>query len=59
MYHNVSDTLCINYEMKYTLIASGASIICTVGATMFACVRELPYNGSRSREGRKREENRS
>lgn len=41
MYHNVSDTLCINYEMKYTLIASGASIICTVGATMFACVREL------------------
>ena len=41
MYHNVSDTLCINYEMKYTLIASGASIICTVGATLFACVREL------------------
>lgn len=41
MYHNVSNTLNINYEVKYTLIASVASIVCTVGATLFACVREL------------------
>ena len=41
MYHNVSNTLSIEYQMSFALIASVASIICTVGATFFACGKEL------------------
>ena len=45
MYHNVSNSLQIHYELKYALIASVAAVICTVGATVFSCwqaLRETP-----------------
>lgn len=35
------DTMVIPYEAKYTLLASGAALICTIGATISACHREL------------------
>ncbi len=41
MYHNVSNTISIDYQLSFALIASGASIVCTVGATLFACTKEL------------------
>ena len=41
MYHNVSNSLSIDYQLSYALIAAGASIVCTVGATLFACGKEL------------------
>ncbi len=41
MYHNVSNSLSIDYQLSFALIASGASIVCTVGATLFACGKEL------------------
>ena len=41
MYHNVSNTISIDYQLGFALIASGASIVCTVGATLFACTKEL------------------
>ena len=41
MYHNVSDTMLIRYEFKFALIAAAASVVCTVGATLFSCGREL------------------
>lgn len=41
MYHNVSNTISIDYQLSFALIASGASIVCTVGATLFACGKEL------------------
>lgn len=41
MYHNVSNHMSIDYEYKYALIASGAALLCTVGATLFSCYREL------------------
>ena len=41
MYHNVANTLSIEYQMSFALIASVASVICTVGATFFACGKEL------------------
>lgn len=41
MYHNASGSLSIDYQLSFALIASGASIVCTVGATLFACGKEL------------------
>ena len=41
MYHNVANTISIDYQLSFALIASGASIVCTVGATLFACGKEL------------------
>lgn len=41
MYHNMDNNLQIPYELKYALIASAASIICTMGATFFACFKAL------------------
>ena len=41
MYHNVSNSLSIDYQLSFALVASGASIVCTVGATLFACGKEL------------------
>lgn len=35
------DTMVIPYEAKYTFMASGASLICTIGATISSCHREL------------------
>ena len=41
MYHNVSNSIYIEYQFSFALIASCASIVCTVGATFFACGKEL------------------
>ena len=41
MYHNVSNSLVMDYEWKYALIASGAAVVCTVGATLFSIGKEL------------------
>ena len=41
MYHNSPSTLPVNYEWKFALIASGAAVFCTVGATLFSCMREV------------------
>lgn len=41
MYHNVENSLEIHYELKYALIASGAALVCTVGATIFSCYQAL------------------
>lgn len=41
MYWNVGDYMQLNYELHYALIASGAAVICTMGATLFSCARTL------------------
>ncbi|MDO5134913.1 MAG: FtsX-like permease family protein [Eubacteriales bacterium] len=41
MYHNVSDSLVIDYELRFAMIASAAAVVCTVGATLFSCGKEL------------------
>ncbi len=41
MYHSMSSILVIDYEWKYSLIAAAAAIACTLGATVFACYKEL------------------
>lgn len=41
MYHNVSNSLQIHYEWKYALTASGAALVCTVGATILSCRQAL------------------
>ena len=41
MYWNVSNYMQLNYEMYYALIASGAAVICTMGATLFSCAKTL------------------
>ena len=41
MYHNVANTISIDYQPGFALIASTASVVCTVGATLFASVKEL------------------
>ena len=41
MYWNIGDYMQLNYEMQYALIASGAAVICTMGATLFSCARTL------------------
>lgn len=46
MYHNVSNTISIDYQLSFALIASGASIVCTVGAIPF-CLREGASGNSR------------
>lgn len=41
MYHNMASNLQIHYEFTYAMIASGAAVVCTLGATFFACYKEL------------------
>ena len=41
MYWNIGDYMQLNYEMQYALIASGAAVLCTMGATLFSCARTL------------------
>ena len=41
MYHNVANTISIDYQPGFALIASAASVVCTVGATLFARGKEL------------------
>ena len=41
MYWNIGDYMQLNYELQYALIASGAAVICTMGATLFSCARTL------------------
>ena len=41
MYWNVGNYMQLNYEMHYALIASGAAVICTMGATLFSCAKTL------------------
>lgn len=41
MYHNMASNLQIHYELKFALIASVAAVLCTIGATVFACYKEL------------------
>ena len=41
MYHNVANTISIDYQPGFALIASTASVVCTVGATLFASGKEL------------------
>lgn len=41
MYHNVANTISIDYQPGFALIASVASVVCTVGATLFASGKEL------------------
>ena len=41
MYHNVANTISIDYQAGFALIASTASVVCTVGATLFASGKEL------------------
>ena len=41
MYWNIGDYMQLDYEMSYALIASGAAVICTMGATLFSCVKTL------------------
>ena len=46
MYHNVSNTISIDYQLGFALIASGASIVCTVRATPF-CMHKGASGNSR------------
>lgn len=41
MYHNIGDYMQIPYEFTFALIASVAAVVCTIGATLFACYKEL------------------
>ena len=41
MYFNIGKYMELNYEFQYALIASGAAVICTMGATVFSCARTL------------------
>ena len=41
MYHNMASSMQIHYEMSYALIASVAAVVCTIGATLFSCYKEL------------------
>ncbi|MDD3615774.1 MAG: FtsX-like permease family protein [Lachnospiraceae bacterium] len=35
------DTIYLPYNMKYAVMATGAALICTLGATIFSCMKEL------------------
>jgi len=41
MYHNMASNLQIHYEFTYAVTASVAAVVCTLGATLFSCYREL------------------
>lgn len=41
MYHNMASNLQIHYEFQFALIASGAAVFCTIGATLFSCYKAL------------------
>lgn len=41
MYWNIGDHMQMDYELQYALIASGAAVICTMGATLFSSARTL------------------
>lgn len=41
MYHNMASHLYMKYELKFALMASAASVVCTLGATIFSCYKSL------------------
>ncbi len=41
MYHNMASNLQIHYEFTYAVTASVDAVVCTLGATLFSCYREL------------------
>ena len=41
MYWNIGDHMQLDFELQYALIASGAAVICTMGATLFSCAKTL------------------
>ena len=41
MYWNIGDHMQLDYELQYALIASGAAVICTMGATLFSSAKTL------------------
>lgn len=41
MYWNIGDHMQLDYELQHALIASGAAVICTMGATLFSCAKTL------------------
>ena len=41
MYWNVGNYMQLNYELHYAMIASGAAVICTMGATIFSCAKTM------------------
>lgn len=41
MYWNIGNYMQLNYEMHYALMASGAAVVCTMGATFFSCAKTL------------------
>lgn len=41
MYWNIGDHMQLDYELQYALIASGAAVICTMGATLLSCAKTL------------------
>ena len=41
MYHNMASNLQIHYEFTYAVTASVAAVVCTLGATLFSCYKEL------------------
>ena len=41
MYHNMASQLYMKYELKFALMASAASVVCTLGATIFSCCKSL------------------
>ena len=41
MYWNIGDYMQLNYELHYAMIASGAAVICTMGATIFSCAKTM------------------
>ncbi len=41
MYHNMATHMTVRYEWKYALLASVVAVVCTVGATLSSCYREL------------------
>ena len=58
--HTATGDQCSPLHIKISQESDSLTcIFCGENVLFVACARELPYNGSRSREGRKREENRS
>lgn len=41
MYWNVGNYMQLDYELHYALMASGAAVVCTMGATLFSCAKTL------------------
>lgn len=41
MYKSMTNCIQIHYELKFAMIASGAALVCTLGATIFSCYKAL------------------